>query len=31
MNSPFKFAPGDWFAFFNDHGWALKQIRYFPD
>jgi len=30
-NAPFKFAPGDWFAFFKDHGWAVKQIRYFPD
>jgi methyltransferase (TIGR00027 family) len=30
-NAPFKFAPGDWFVFFQDHGWALGQIRYFPD
>ncbi len=30
-NAPFKFAPGDWFAFFQDRGWVLKQIRYFPE
>lgn len=31
VNAPFQFAPGDWFAFFKHHRWALKQMRYFPD
>jgi methyltransferase (TIGR00027 family) len=29
-NAPFKFSPGDWFAFFRQHGWRVKQVRYFP-
>jgi len=27
-NAPFKFNPTDWFEFFNQHGWQLKDIRY---
>lgn len=27
-NAPFKFRPGDWFAFFADHGWQQRDIRY---
>jgi methyltransferase (TIGR00027 family) len=30
-NAPFKFKPADWFGFFREHGWALKQIRYFSE
>ena len=30
QNAPFKFAPGDWFAFFRQHGWRVKEIRYYP-
>ncbi|MGZ3723599.1 MAG: class I SAM-dependent methyltransferase [Bdellovibrionales bacterium] len=28
-NSPFKFFPADWYAFFASNGWAKKEIRYF--
>jgi methyltransferase (TIGR00027 family) len=31
QNAPFKFAPGDWFAFFYQHGWRVKEIRYYPE
>jgi methyltransferase (TIGR00027 family) len=31
QNAPFKFAPGDWFAFFHQHGWRVKEIRYYPE
>jgi len=31
QNAPFKFAPGDWFAFFRRHGWGLEDIRYYLD
>lgn len=27
-NAPFKFRPGDWFAFFTVHGWQQREIRY---
>jgi len=27
-NAPFKFQPGDWFAFFEAHGWRSKEMRY---
>lgn len=27
-NAPFKFKPADWFAFFREHGWQPKEIRY---
>jgi methyltransferase (TIGR00027 family) len=27
-NAPFKFAPPDWFGFFEERGWHLKEIRY---
>jgi hypothetical protein len=30
-NAPFKFAPADWFAFFEAHGWRPKEIRYLLD
>jgi methyltransferase (TIGR00027 family) len=29
--APFKFAPGDWFGFFREHGWRLKELRYFGE
>jgi O-methyltransferase involved in polyketide biosynthesis len=29
-NAPFKFEPGDWFAFFEHHGWKVKDVRYYP-
>ncbi len=28
-NAPFKFKPADWFAFFREHGWGVKEMRYF--
>jgi methyltransferase (TIGR00027 family) len=30
-NAPFKFAPADWFAFFRQHGWRVKEIHYYPE
>lgn len=30
-NAPFKFAPGDWFAFFASHGWKAKETRYIAE
>jgi methyltransferase (TIGR00027 family) len=30
-NAPFRFYPGDWFAFFEQHGWRAAQTRYFVD
>ncbi len=31
QNAPFKFAPGDWFAFFDQHGWRVKELHYYPE
>ena len=28
QNAPFKFAPPNWFAFFEAHGWRSREIRY---
>lgn len=28
--APFKFRPDDWFAFFSDHGFRVREIRYVP-
>jgi methyltransferase (TIGR00027 family) len=28
QNAPFKFAPDNWFAFFRQHGWESKEIRW---
>jgi hypothetical protein len=30
-NAPFKFAPKDWFAFFTEHGWISRDIRYLAE
>lgn len=30
-NAPFRFAPADWFAFFEEHGWRATELRYFVD
>ena len=30
-NAPFKFYPEDWFAFFAEHGWRCKELRYIAD
>jgi O-methyltransferase involved in polyketide biosynthesis len=27
-NSPFRFFPANWTAFFQEHGWARQEIRY---
>ncbi|MGZ3797613.1 MAG: class I SAM-dependent methyltransferase [Pseudobdellovibrionaceae bacterium] len=27
-NAPFRFRPPDWFAFFAQHGWQKREIRY---
>jgi methyltransferase (TIGR00027 family) len=29
QNAPFKFAPKDWWGFFDAHGWKQKDIRYY--
>jgi methyltransferase (TIGR00027 family) len=26
----FKFTPADWFGFFADHGWRVREMRYLP-
>jgi methyltransferase (TIGR00027 family) len=31
QNAPFRFAPHDWFGFFQEHGWQPKEIRYLPE
>jgi methyltransferase (TIGR00027 family) len=31
QNAPFKFAPADWLAFFQRHGWRVKELRYYPE
>ena len=31
QNAPFKFAPQDWFTFFQAHGWRSREIRYLVD
>ena len=28
---PFQFEPGDWFAFFAQHGWRVAEMRYLAD
>lgn len=30
-NAPFRFAPGDWFAFFERAGWRPRETRYFVE
>jgi methyltransferase (TIGR00027 family) len=30
-NAPFRFEPGDWHAFFHQHGWRASQSRYLPE
>jgi methyltransferase (TIGR00027 family) len=30
-NAPFRFTPNDWFAFFQEHGWSAKEIRYLAE
>ncbi len=27
----FKFRPSDWFGFFHEHGWRVKEISYFSE
>ncbi len=31
MNAPLKFKPADWFGFFREHGWVVKEMRYLSD
>ena len=31
QNAPFKFKPKDWFAFFREHRWDSKEIRYLAE
>lgn len=31
QQSPFKFQPPDWFAFFAAHGWRAREIQYLPE
>lgn len=28
QQAPFKFQPADWFAFFAERGWAVREMRY---
>jgi methyltransferase (TIGR00027 family) len=28
QNAPFRFKPSDWFGFFRDHGWPLRELRF---
>jgi methyltransferase (TIGR00027 family) len=30
-NAPFRFEPKDYFEFFREHGWRLKEEQYFVD
>jgi len=30
-NAPFQFNPPDWFAFYDQHGWKVEQMRYFVE
>jgi methyltransferase (TIGR00027 family) len=30
-NAPFRFKPADWFAFFSEHGWRVKELRYLSE
>jgi methyltransferase (TIGR00027 family) len=31
QNAPFKFAPKDWFGFFEGHGWRPKRVVYLTE
>ena len=30
-NAPFRFKLTDWFGFFNEHGWRMKEMRYLAE
>lgn len=30
-NAPFKFTPKDYFGFFAEHGWHMKEIRFLAE
>ncbi|MGD0531642.1 MAG: SAM-dependent methyltransferase [Methyloceanibacter sp.] len=30
-NAPFRFAPKDWFGFFDQHGWRARDVRYISE
>jgi methyltransferase (TIGR00027 family) len=30
-NAPFRFNPANWFGFFLEHGWQVKEMRYFSE
>jgi len=30
-NAPFRFKPADWFEFFREHGWCVKELRYLSE
>jgi len=30
-NAPFKFKPQNWFTFFSEHGWNVREMRYFAE
>jgi methyltransferase (TIGR00027 family) len=30
-NARLRFAPADWFGFFREHGWRLREIRYLAE
>jgi methyltransferase (TIGR00027 family) len=30
-NAPFRFAPANWFGFFQEHGWRPREMRYLPE
>ncbi len=31
QNAPFKFAPDDWFGFFEEHRWRCREVHYLWD
>jgi len=31
QNAPFKFAPKNWFGFFEEHGWRSREVHYLLD
>jgi methyltransferase (TIGR00027 family) len=30
-NAPFQFEPKDWFGFFSEHGWRIREMKYLAD
>jgi O-methyltransferase involved in polyketide biosynthesis len=30
-NAPFRFEPNDWFGFFSERGWGVRDLKYISD